>query len=151
MKRMTSLNTRGHVAMMGNLGYELDITSMTEAQLMKVSQQVATYKTIRPVIQLGKQVRLMNPLDSSNQPQNYTAVQHYNDETVVLTVVKVLSTMEKMEPVVKLKHLELNADYQLVGKEHIIYSGAELMYAGISLNFPPGDFVSQQWVFKRIK
>ncbi|WP_376713560.1 hypothetical protein [Globicatella sulfidifaciens] len=32
-----------------------------------------------------------------------------------------------------------------------MYSGAELMYAGISLNFPPGDFVSQQWVFKRIK
>jgi alpha-galactosidase len=38
---------RGHVAMSGNLGYELDLTKMTE------EEQHDYYKEIRPLIQFG--------------------------------------------------------------------------------------------------
>ena len=61
MGRMTPLETRGHVAMMGNLGYELDLTSLPQEELDRIADQVAHYKTIRPVVQFGKHYRLINP------------------------------------------------------------------------------------------
>ena len=41
MGRMTPLETRGHVAMMGNLGYELDLTSLPQEELDRITAQVA--------------------------------------------------------------------------------------------------------------
>lgn len=151
MNRITPLLTRGHVAMMGNLGYELDITKMEQSELDQIKYQVEEYKKIRETIQFGKQYRLKNPIDLDNKLSNYTATQFIYENKVVLTVVKVLSTMEKMEPVIKLKALVEDGIYQLNNDAKTRYSGAELMYAGISLNFSAGDFLSQQWVFEKIE
>ena len=142
MGRITPLETRGHVAMMGNLGYELDLTSLSQEELATISAQVAHYKTIRPVVQFGQHYRLMNPSQGANQ----AAVQFtYQDRTVV-TYVRVLSTVEEIEPTLKLKGLEEEALYSLEGTNQV-YSGAELMYAGLTVVLPQGDFLSKQYVF----
>lgn len=142
MGRITPLETRGHVAMMGNLGYELDLTSLSQEELATISAQVAHYKTIRPLVQFGKHYRLINLGHGSNQ----AAVQFtYQDRTVV-TYVRVLSTVEKIEPTLKLKGLEEDALYSLEGTNQV-YSGAELMYAGLTVVLPQGDFLSKQYVF----
>ena len=142
MGRMTPLETRGHVAMMGNLGYELDLTSLPQEELDRITDQVAHYKTIRPVVQFGKHYRLINPSQGSNQ----AAVQFtYQDRTVV-TYVRVLSTVEEIEPTLKLKGLEEDALYSLEGTDQV-YSGAELMYAGLTVVLPQGDFLTKQYVF----
>lgn len=139
MGRLTPLSTRGHVAMMGNLGYELDLTTLSENEKREIAQQVKTYKQIRPIVQFGKQYRLLNPNEHSNE----AAVQFSHEKGIVVTYVRILSTIESIETTLKLKGLEPDAFYELVG-EGKIYSGAELMYAGLTMTLPQGDYLSQQ-------
>ena len=142
MGRITPLETRGDVAMMGNLGYELDLTSLTQEEKAVIATQIAHYKDIRPVVQFGQQYRLINPEAGSNE----AAVQFNYGNKVVATYVRVLSTVETVETTLKLKNLEQDANYILQGTGQV-YSGAELMYAGITVVLPQGDFLSKQFYF----
>ena len=142
MGRITPLETRGDVAMMGNLGYELDLTSLTQEEKAVIATQIAHYKDIRPVVQFGQQYRLINPEAGSNQ----AAVQFNYENKVLATYVRVLSTVETVETTLKLKNLEQDANYILQGTGQV-YSGAELMYAGITVVLPQGDFLSKQFYF----
>lgn len=56
--RLTPLNTRGNVAYFGDLGYELDITQMTPAELAQIKAQIEEYKRYRSVFQYGNFYRL---------------------------------------------------------------------------------------------
>ena len=47
---------------------------------------------------------------------------------------------------IKLKNLDQDANYMLQGTGQV-YSGAELMYAGITVVLPQGDFLSKQFYF----
>lgn len=140
--RITPLETRGNVAMMGNLGYELDLTSLPQEELNEIAAQVAHYKSIRRIIQFGQQFRLINPSQGSNE----SAVQFNYKEHSVITYVRVLATVEEIETTLKLKGLEEDALYSLEGTNQL-YSGAELMYAGLTVVLPQGDFLSKQYVF----
>ena len=140
--RITPLETRGNVAMMVNLGYELDLTSLPQEELNEIAAQVAHYKSIRRIIQFGQQFRLINPSQGSNE----SAVQFNYKEHSVITYVRVLATVEEIETTLKLKGLEEDALYSLEGTNQL-YSGAELMYAGLTVVLPQGDFLSKQYVF----
>lgn len=142
MGRTTPIETRGNVAMMGNLGYELDLKSLPQAEKDVIAAQVAHYKEIRPVIQFGKQYRLINPEGGSNE----AAVQFVYEDKVVVTYVRTLSTIEIIETTLKLKGLEEEALYCLQGTDQV-YSGAELMYAGLIAILPQGDYLSKQYYF----
>ena len=142
MGRTTPLETRGDVAMMGNLGYELDLTSLTQEEKDGIAAQITHYKDIRPVVQFGQQYRLINPEAESNE----AAVQFNYENTVLATYVRVLSTVETVETTLKLKNLDQDANYILQGTGQV-YSGAELMYAGITVVLPQGDFLSKQFYF----
>ena len=142
--RITPLETRGNVAMMGNLGYELDLTSLPQEELNEIAAQVAHYKSIRRIIQFGQQFRLINPSQGSNE----SAVQFNYKEHSVVTYVRVLATVEEIETTLKLKGLEEDALYSLEGTNQL-YSGAELMYAGLTVVLPQGDFLSKQYVLDR--
>lgn len=142
MGRTTPIETRGNVAMMGNLGYELDLTSLPESDKEVIAAQVAHYKDIRPVVQFGKQYRLINPEAGSNE----AAVQFVYEDKVVVTYVRTLSTIETIETTLKLKGLEEEALYCLQGTDQV-YSGAELMYAGLIAILPQGDYLSKQYYF----
>lgn len=142
MGRTTPLETRGDVAMMGNLGYELDLTSLTQEEKDGIAAQIVHYKDIRPVVQFGQQYRLINPEAESNE----AAVQFNYENKVLATYVRVLSTVETVETTLKLKNLDQDANYILQGTGQV-YSGAELMYAGITVVLPQGDFLSKQFYF----
>ena len=128
--------------MMGNLGYELDLTSLTQEEKDGIAAQIALYKDIRPVVQFGQQYRLINPEAESNE----AAVQFNYENKVLATYVRVLSTVETVETTLKLKNLDQDANYILQGTGQV-YSGAELMYAGITVVLPQGDFLSKQFYF----
>ena len=145
MGRTTPLETRGDVAMMGNLGYELDLTSLTQEEKDVIAGQIAHYKDIRPVVQFGQQYRLINPEAGSNE----AAVQFNYENKVLATYVRVLSTVETVETTLKLKNLDQDANYMLQGTDQV-YSGAELMYAGITVVLPQGDFLSKQFYFVKV-
>ncbi|MDO4667230.1 MAG: alpha-galactosidase [Streptococcus sp.] len=142
MGRITPLETRGHVAMMGNLGYELDLTQLSLEEKNEIAQQVKFYKEIRPIVQFGQQYRLLNPEVGSNE----VALQFKYENKLLVTYVRIQSTVEIMETSLKLKDLDVEGLYQLQenGK---IYSGAELMYAGLTIVLPAGDYRSKQLYF----
>lgn len=142
MGRTTPIETRGNVAMMGNLGYELDLTSLPESDKEVIAAQVAHYKDIRPVVQFGKHYRLINPEQGANE----AAVQFVYEGKTVVTYVRTLSTIETIETTLKLKGLEEAATYRLQETGQI-FSGAELMYAGLTVTLPQGDYLSQQYYF----
>lgn len=61
--RMTSMDTRGCVAMAGTFGYELDITKLSEEEGEKVRRQIDRFKEHYDLIQYGEYYRLRAPSD----------------------------------------------------------------------------------------
>lgn len=142
--RSTSLETRNHVAMMGNLGYELDLTTMSDNDLYQIKEAIKTYKSIRATIQLGQVTRLETP-----HPTNEYAKQFVSDDMVVVTYNKILSDVEFSESVIRLKHLEPQASY--IDQSQRVYSAEELMILGITMPVKQMDFYSRQIILKKIK
>ncbi|WP_026675173.1 alpha-galactosidase [Alkalihalobacterium bogoriense] len=141
VERITSLDIRGHVAMSGNFGYELDVTEMSQEEQQTVSEQVEFYKQIRPVIQFGQFYRLYNPFES-----NHTAWMSVSEDQseAVVTYVKVLAEPSDALIKVRLKGLNPSKKYKIeaIGKS---FYGDELMNVGINVPLMNGDFKSFMW------
>ncbi|WP_026674560.1 alpha-galactosidase [Alkalihalobacterium bogoriense] len=142
--RNTSLEVRGHVAMSGNFGYELDVTELNQEEQEKISEQVSYYKEIRPVIQFGHFYRLLNPFAG-----NETAWMNVspNKEDAVFMYVKVLAEPNEPYRKLRLKGLDPEKKYHVVELDKTYY-GDELMQVGINIPAMDGDFTSIMWRFK---
>lgn len=146
--RITSLEMRGDVAMSGNLGYELDLTKMTDEEKAIVKEQVAHYKEIRQLIQFGNFYRMLSPFEG-----NETAWVFVNEDQSEAMVYYFRVLAEPAEPtkVLKVKGIDVTKKYQIVGTDKI-YGGDELTYVGV--NIPAqlkGDFQSVVWHLKEKK
>ena len=141
--RVTPLATRGHVAMLGNLGYELDLHALPERKLDQIAQQVETYKSIRKTVQFGDYYRL-------KKTDNTYAYTYVNDDKsqVVFTFVKVLSQPEAPLIQVKLKGLDPEARYYSKELGASFY-GDELMNIGITIPPVQKDYYSVQYIFHK--
>ena len=141
--RVTPLATRGHVAMLGNLGYELDLHALPERKLDEIAQQVETYKSIRKTVQFGDYYRL-------KKTDNSYAYTYVNDDKsqVVFTFVKVLSQPEAPLIQVKLKGLDPEARYYSKELGASFY-GDELMNIGITIPPVQKDYYSVQYIFHK--
>lgn len=150
--RITSLKFRGDVAMSANLGYELDVTKLSELQKKIVKRQTAIYKIMRPLVQFGVFYRLLSPFEGNEAA--WMTVSEDKQEFVVFYY-RVLA--EANAPFSNLKLIGLNPkmnyrlvqiDYRLIQNGEI-YGGDELMYAGINIPELKGDFQSVIWRFQR--
>ncbi len=63
--RSTPLSTRGNAALSGNLGYELDISSLSENERAEVRRQIDFYKEHRRLLQFGHFLRLLSPFEGA--------------------------------------------------------------------------------------
>lgn len=144
--RITSLATRGAIAMAGNLGYELDLTQLPQAELTEIAQQVQTYKAIRPIIQTGDLYRLLNPTTTPNE----TAFLYIaKDKTeAVVTYCKVLAQAESPTTVLRLKGLDETALYRDVNTQQC-YGGDELMHVGLTIPLARTDFYTVTFHFQK--
>jgi alpha-galactosidase len=145
--RTTSLDMRGAVAMSGNLGYELDLTKLTDEEKEMVKQQVAEYKEIRSLIQFGDFFRLLSPFEG-----NETAWLFTNREKTEAMVYYFRVLAEPAAPltVLRVRGLNLNKKYQVVGTERV-FGGDELSYVGLSIPVSiKGDFQSCVWHLKEV-
>ncbi|MEC0206124.1 alpha-galactosidase [Paenibacillus lautus] len=144
--RNTSLRTRGHAAMSGNFGYELDLTVFSEQEKEEVREQVKLYKEIRHLVQFGDFYRLRNPFEGNEAV--WTIVSEDRSEAV-LYYFRILS--EANEPIVWLRTagLDPEGDYRCV-EDGNIYGGDRLMNAGLAIPAMHGDFQSFIWRFKRV-
>ncbi|MGQ5709733.1 alpha-galactosidase [Lactobacillus sp. PSON] len=144
--RITPFDTRGAVAMWGDLGYELDLTKMSEEDSQKVKEQVKDYKAIRQVTQYGDLYRLKNP-KYGNQAA-WMVVSPNQDEAVV-TWVQILSYAQNYLTKTKLAGLDPKKHYKDLATGEI-YGGDELMEMGIYDPVIHKDFASKMYHFKAV-
>jgi alpha-galactosidase len=144
--RVTSLKMRGDVAMSGNFGYELDVSTFTPEERELAKRQVALYKELREFVQYGKFYRLLSPFEQNDAAWMFVSE---DGQDVLACSFRVLA--EPNEPLsrLKLKGLDPQRDYRDTETGEI-YGGDELMYAGISLPRQHGDFDSKLFRFKAI-
>ncbi len=145
--RPTSLQTRGYVAMSGDLGYELDLTKMSDDDKENVKRQIALYKQIRPTVQFGKFIRLVD-VNKHNRCA-WMFVSPDKTEAVVFSF-KLLSEAQPDFNMLKLAGLDPNKVYQ-DEKHQITAGGDELMNAGFYDLFAQEDFSSNMYHFKAVK
>jgi len=146
VSRITSLTTRANTAMSGNLGFELDLTKMTDDDKEKVKEHIKYYKQIRKIVQFGDLYRLKNPSHGNEAAWMFIS----QDKTeAVVNYFKILSKCNYKLSVLKLKGLDANKRYKIDGTTEI-YGGDELMYAGLIIPELKGDFQSCSWRLKEI-
>ncbi|RKP57227.1 alpha-galactosidase [Cohnella endophytica] len=144
--RITSLQTRGNVAMSGNFGYELDLTQMSEEEKSEVKDQVKQYKEIRHLVQFGEFYRLRSPFEGNDTA--WIMVSEDRSEAFAVYV-KVLAEPNPPLDWLCFKGLDPSAKYRLSGSD-TVYGGDQLMYAGVPIPDLHGDYQSCVWRFVRV-
>ncbi|MBD2870944.1 alpha-galactosidase [Paenibacillus arenilitoris] len=145
--RITSLETRGNVALSGNFGYELDLTRFTDEEKETVKEQVALYKEVRHLVQFGDFYRLLSPFEGNETAWMFVS----KDQSEAFVVyVSVLQEPNPKLGRLRLKGLDPNRDYKLDGQD-AAYGGDELMYAGLAAPQFHGDFASRVYRFRAVE
>ena len=144
--RVTSLKTRGTVAMAGTFGYELDLTLLSPEQREEVRQQVQTYKTLQPLIFDGDYYRLSDPFDHDLAAWSFVS----KDGLQIL----VQSVIYEQKPNVRFPRIQLRGLKRDVWYKQLdtgnVYTGAALMDGGLLLDLPQGTDSSQTLQFVRM-
>ena len=140
--RTTPFQTRGHVALAGTFGYELDITKISEEDRNQIAGQVAEYKKYNELIREGDYYRVAS-WSENHQYDCYMIVSRDKSEALV-TFVQVLARANYHSRMLKLKGLDDKTVYTIEG-EGISgdYSGSELMNAGFKILPFGGDYQSR--------
>lgn len=143
--RVTSIKTRGVVAMAGSFGYELDLNTLSEEEKQEVAGQVKIYKKYQELIYNGLYYRLCNPIEENLSFWEFVS----KDKSEVL----VQGVVYRAEPNslrnrIRLIGLLEDAMYQIEGEETVC-SGAALMAGGILIPETKGDHVAVQMYLKR--
>ncbi|GIP42478.1 alpha-galactosidase [Paenibacillus sp. J45TS6] len=145
--RITSLKMRGDVAISGNLGYELDLTQMTDEEKEIVKEQVSNYKEIRGLIQFGDFYRLESPFEGNITSWLFT---NKDKSEAIVFYFRVLDEAAAPSTFLRLKGIDPAKQYALAGDGEV-FGGDELMYAGLHIPVEiKGDFQSLVWHLKAV-
>lgn len=143
--RVTPLNTRGNIAMSGNLGYELDISKYNEEQVDMVKEQINFYKENRQLIQFGNFYRLMNPYEKNNGAWMFVS----NDKTeAVLFYTTILAVPNPLDQQIRCIGLNEEYDYEIDEIEGV-FGGDELMNLGLTIP-ELKDFESVRYKIRKV-
>ncbi|BFT70033.1 alpha-galactosidase [Paenibacillus sp. P36] len=149
--RMTPLDMRGHAAMSGNFGYELDLTTFTEEEKEAVKRQVALYKELRPLIQFGQFYRLSSPFQGVDAAWMFVSE---DQKEALVAYFQVLAEPNAPLKKLRLKGLKAGANYLLYDAdapdetEAICFGGDDFMHVGLHLPIWKGDFRSRLYRLK---
>lgn len=137
--RNTPFDTRGHVALAGAFGYELDITKISEDERGRIPGQVELCHRYQPLMQKGDYYRLASW--SAERPYDCWEVAAKDGSEALVTFVQVLAEPNTHSYVLFLKGLLEDAEYILEGTDQVWY-GEELMKCGYLVPSEQGDFRS---------
>ncbi|GAB3851546.1 alpha-galactosidase [Hymenobacter terrigena] len=139
------LKFRTDVAMMGKMGYDIKVSSLTEQEVQFCSEAVRTYKRISDVVWKGDLYRLVSPYEANRAVLMYAAA----DKKRAILFNYIMNTRHKEKlPLVRLHGLDPAKRYKieeinlLPGTQSLnpahgnTYSGDYLMKVG--LNLAPG-------------
>lgn len=141
--RKTSLDIRGNVAMSGVLGYELDLTTLSEEEKALIVKQVDFYKEHRQLLQFGDFVRLKSPYEENEVAWMFVSK---DKKEAIVFYFRVLVEASAPYVTLKLAHLDETLEYQIAN--HVI-SGDALMNIGMYID-PKlhGDYATQAFILK---
>lgn len=144
--RTTPLKMRGHVAMCGRFGYELDLSSLTDKETELVKQQINSYHEYEEIIHKGNMYRLESPFE-----HNYVAWQFVseNGDDVLLFYFNIKGVPLAPYTRIRLDGLDAKAEYCNV-ETGDKYFGDVLMNMGLFKN-SNYDNMSELMVFKKVK
>ena len=143
--RTTTLKTRGHVAMVGQFGYELDLNSLTEDEIQMVRTQINEYKAIRQTVHYGEMYRLRSPFEGRNAAWEYVSS---DKKQVVLMYCTIRAMVMTGLTRIRLEGLDNEAQYRDT-KSGNIYAGDYLMKVGLYIA-DDKDFETRLIVLERL-
>ena len=146
--RVTPFETRGIVALAGTFGYELDVTKIAQEERDMIPGQVAMYHKYNDLVREGEYYRIASY--SQNHKYDCWEVVSQDQKEALVTFVQVLNRANFKSRNIKLKGLKKDILYKLEG-EDICYSGEALMYAGIQIPNPWGDFQAKLLHFTAVE
>ena len=136
--RVTPFVTRGHVALSGTFGYELDITKLTDEEKAIVKAQTEEYHKYNDLIREGDYYRMESYTENKDR-DSWMIVSKEKDRALVFCV-QVLSGANRKSRFLRLKGLDPDRRYVADGRE---YQGSTLMRAGLRIPAESGDFKSR--------
>ena len=129
--RNTPFSTRGHVAMVGTFGYELDITKIPQQDRDAVPGQIEEFKKFNTLVRTGDHYRIGNMFED-NTWDAWMFVSKDKSEAL-FEFVQVLARPNERSRRIKLKGLEADAYYYEESDPDKKISGSALMNAGINI------------------
>ena len=143
--RITSLETRGRVAMSGNLGYELDLTEAEEEELLEIENQISFYKQQRKLFQFGKFYRLKAPGEYFESAWVFK-----NEKEAIVVYFNGIARPAVPVNYLPVYYLEDLAIYKDVATGRL-YSGSELNYAGVTIPRVKEDYKTLIYHFEKVE
>lgn len=141
--RITSLKTRGTVAMAGTFGYELNLGELSTEEKEEIREQIKEYKQYASLIQQGLYYRLTNP--QVDQQGAWEFVSKDKSEALVQTV-SIKKHANMTVDYIKVRGLEENTMYRDT-ESGTLYNSTVLMETGIPVPVLEGEYQSYQWHF----
>lgn len=137
-QRSTPIETRMAVANSTNMGYELDILSITEEEKLTIRTHLEQYKKDRQLIIESNFYRLGHPENHEDCAWLFESKdrQHY-----LLHAFSEKFTVNKRHHIIKIPYLNPDVDYK-IEELNCIVSGQELIHSGIHIAFPNYDYSS---------
>lgn len=165
--RITPMLSRFLCAASGNFGYEMDLGRLSAAEQEEVRGHIALYKKLRPTLQFGTFYRLISPFERDQDECAWNFISQDGSEVVMMYFRNLCQPHAPVRKV-RLAGLEPDALYEVT--EHLlptsiacntidylstynlkgdVFSGAELMHFGLSMDKVDADFAAYLLVFRR--
>lgn len=129
--RNTPFKTRGHVAMVGTFGYELDVTRIPQEDRDAIPAQIEEFNKFNKLVRTGDHYRIGNMFED-NTWDAWEFVAKDKSEAL-FEFIQVLARPNERSRRIKLKGLEPEAYYYEESEPDKKISGAALMNAGINI------------------
>lgn len=138
--RTTPFKTRGHVALAGTFGYELDVTRIPEEDRNMIPEQVKMYHKYNDLVREGEYYRLASY--SENKLYDAWMVKAQDESEILITYVNVTRLINVKDRFLFLQGLDPKRKYrnEETGR---IYSGDTLMFVGLPVDHMWGDYCSK--------
>lgn len=137
--RVTPFETRGHVALAGTFGYELDVTKIPQADRDMIPKQVEMYHKYNDLVRSGDYYRIASYRE--NGYYDCWQVVSKDGKQALVTFVQVLGRANYHSRRLILQGLESDSEYRIEGTQQC-YRGDVLMQCGLPIQNLWGDFRS---------
>ena len=129
--RNTPFKTRGHVAMVGTFGYELDVTRIPQEDRDAIPAQIEEFNKFNTLVRTGDHYRIGNMFEDNTWDAWMFVSKDKTD--ALFEFVQVLARPNERSRRIKLKGLDPDAYYYEESEPDKKISGAALMNAGINI------------------